>query len=168
MSIYLINYIDLDLKNTMEEHDINNNNNNIHSFNEWVNAFRGHDISKMVSLVTDDVRINSIIFGTYKGKDEASKYWQELYDVFPDININPITITADQHRIATEIDVRGTQKTKAASHGLGNNFDIRGAFIYDFTEDASINEIRMYYDSGILKKQLDIHDGKNTSPQSAT
>ena len=160
------------LKNTTEEHDINNNNNNnnnnIHSFNEWVNAFRGHDIPKMVSLVTEDVRINSIIFGTYKGKDEASKYWQELYDVFPDININPITITADQHRIAAEIGISGTQKTKAAGlHGLGNTFNIRGAFIYDFTEDASINEIRMYYDSGILKKQLDTH-GENTGPQSAT
>jgi predicted ester cyclase len=122
----------------------------------------------MVSLLTDDVRIISIIFGTYKSKDGASKYWQELYDVFPDININPVTITVDQHRIAAEIVVSGTQKVKSAGlQGLGNNFDIRGAFIYDFTEDAmKINEIRMYYDSSILKRQLDIHS-KATSPWSS-
>jgi steroid delta-isomerase-like uncharacterized protein len=148
------------------EHD--SNNNNIHTFNEWVNAFRAHDIPRMVSLLTDDVRIISIIFGTYKSKDGASKYWQELYDVFPDININPVTITVDQHRIAAEIVVSGTQKVKSAGlQGLGNNFDIRGAFIYDFTEDAKkINEIRMYYDSSILKRQLDIHS-KDTSPWSS-
>ena len=81
------------------EHDTNNNN--IHTFNEWVNAFRAHDIPRMVSLLTDDVRIISIIFGTYKSKDGASKYWQELYDVFPDININPVTITVDLQRICS-------------------------------------------------------------------
>jgi steroid delta-isomerase-like uncharacterized protein len=142
----------------------NTNSNNIQTFNEWINAFRAHDIPRMISLLTDDVRIDSIIFGAYKSKDGASKYWQELYDVFPDININPVTITGDQHRIAAEIVVSGTQKVKSAGlQGLGNNFDIRGVFVYDFTEDTKkINEIRMYYDSSVLKRQLDIHS-KNTN-----
>ena len=82
---------------------------NISTFNEWLVAFRTHDISKMVSLLTDDARINSIIFGTYIGKDGATEYWQLLYNVFPDIKINPVTITADENgnRIVAEIDISG-------------------------------------------------------------
>ena len=55
-----------------------------------------------------------LAFGTHKGKVGASKYWQELYDAFPDIKINPITITvaANHERIVAEIDVSGTQRGK--------------------------------------------------------
>jgi ketosteroid isomerase-like protein len=55
---------------------------NISTFNEWLAAFKVHDIPKMVSLLTDDARINSIVFGTYTGRDEASEYWQQLYNDF--------------------------------------------------------------------------------------
>ena len=55
---------------------------NISIFNEWLAAFRTHDIPKMVSLLTDDSRINSIVFGTYIGKDGATEYWQQLYNYF--------------------------------------------------------------------------------------
>jgi hypothetical protein len=63
---------------------------NISTFNEWLVAYRIHATPKTVSLLTDDARINSIVFGTcfYVGKDEATEYWQLLYNVFPDIKID--------------------------------------------------------------------------------
>lgn len=106
---------------------------NISTFNEWLAAFKVHDIPKMVSLLTDDARINSIVFGTYTGRDEASEYWQQLYNVFPDIKIGPVTITADENgnRIVAEIDVSGTHKGMfGSSLGTGKKFSIRGAFVY--------------------------------------
>jgi len=115
-------------------------------------------IPQMVSLLTDDARINSIVFGTYTGRDEASEYWQQLYNVFPDIKISPVTITADENgnRIVAEIDVSGTHKGMlGSSSGTGKKFSIRGAFVYDFIE-GKIQEIRMYYDSSVLKGQLNI------------
>ena len=93
---------------------MSNPKNSIHTFNQWSTAFKEHNISKMVFLLTEDVKISSIMFGTHKGKDGASKYWQELYDAFPDIKINPITITtaANHERIVAEIDASGTQRGK--------------------------------------------------------
>jgi ketosteroid isomerase-like protein len=56
---------------------------NIHTFNERIDAFKRRDISDMVMLVTDDVKINSIMFKTHKGKEGARKYWQELFNASP-------------------------------------------------------------------------------------
>jgi ketosteroid isomerase-like protein len=50
-----------------------------------------------------------------------------------------------------------------SSLGTGKKFSIRGAFVYDFME-GKIREIRMYYDSSIMKKQLEIL--KNTGIES--
>ena len=109
----------------------------------------------MVSLLTDDVNINSIIFQNYKGKDGATKYWQELFTIFPNIRIDIVTLTANEERIVAEIDVSGTQKGEVGSStGLGKKFQVRGAFVYEFSDNMKIREIRMYYDSGVLKKQL--------------
>ncbi|HEX6029626.1 MAG TPA: hypothetical protein VFY64_11350 [Nitrososphaeraceae archaeon] len=38
---------------------------------------------------------------------------------------------------------------------MNKKFHLRGAFIYEFV-DGRIEEIRMYYDSSALKKQLKI------------
>ena len=129
---------------------------NFHAFNMWKSAFKAHDIDKMVSLLTDNIKINSISFGDYKGKKGAREYWHKLFDTFPDIEIKPIKTTADENRIVTEISFSGTQKGQIYSNpGLNKKFHLRGAFVYEFI-DGKIDNIRMYYDSSILKKQLDI------------
>lgn len=126
-------------------------------FNDWVNAFRSRDIPKMVSLLTDDVKIYSVMFENYKGKNGASKYWQELFDAFPNIKIDIITLTSNSDRIVAEIDVSGIQKGKiGSSPGSGDKFHVRGAFVYKFSQRTKIGEIRMYYDSSILKRQLNM------------
>ena len=107
----------------------------------------------MVSLLTDDVNINSIMFQNYKGKDGATEYWQELFTIFPNIGIDIVTVTANAERIVAEIDVRGMQKGKiSSSPGLEKKFQVRGAFVYEFSDNMKIKEIRMYYDSDSLKK----------------
>jgi steroid delta-isomerase-like uncharacterized protein len=137
---------------------LSNQRNTIHTFNLWITAFKAHNISKMVLLLTEDVKISSIAFGAHKGKVGASKYWQELYDTFPDIKINPITITAaaKHERIVAEIDVNGTQRGKiGGSPPFGKKFHIRGAFVFEFVGNR-IREIRMYYDSSVLRRQLSL------------
>lgn len=127
---------------------------NIQVFRNWQNAFKAHDIDKMVSLLTDNIKINSISFGDYKGKDGARKYWYRLFDTFPDIEIKPFKTTADEDRIVIEISFSGTQKGHIyGSPGLDKKFRLRGAFVYEFI-DGKIEEIRMYYDSNVFKKQL--------------
>ena len=114
----------------------------------------------MVLLLTDDVKISSITFGTYKGKGGASEYWEKLFNAFPDIKVDTVTIATDkkESRIISEIDIRGTQKGKVdGSPPFGKKFHFRGAFVYEFVKKQNkIKEIRMYYDSNILKRQLEI------------
>jgi steroid delta-isomerase-like uncharacterized protein len=129
---------------------------NIQVFQNWENAFKDHDIDKMVSLLTDNIKINSISFGDYKSKKGAREYWQKLFDTFPDIELKVDTMTVDGNRIVTEISFSGTQKGRIyGSPGLNKKFHLRGAFVYEFI-DEKIAEIRMYYDSSVLKKQLKI------------
>ena len=110
----------------------------------------------MASLLTNDVSIHSILFQNYKGKEGATKYWQGLFTLFPNIRIDIVTLTANAERIVAEIDVGGSQKSKVGSSpGQEKEFQVRGAFVYEFSDDMKIKEIRMYYDSDIMKKQLD-------------
>ena len=128
----------------------------MHIFLDWIDAFRRRDIADMASLLTNDVSIHSILFQNYKGKEGAIKYWQELFTLFPNIRIDIVTLTANAERIVAEIDVGGSQKSKVGSFpGQEKEFQVRGAFVYEFSDDLKIKEIRMYYDSDIMKKQLD-------------
>ncbi len=129
---------------------------NLHVFHTWEDGFNSRDIDKMVSLLTDNIKINSISFGDYKGKKGAREYWHKLFDAFPDIELKVVTMTADEVRIVTEISFSGTQKGQIySSPGLNKKFHLHGAFVYEFI-DEKIGEIRMYYDSSVLKKQLNI------------
>ena len=127
---------------------------NLHVFHTWESAFKSRDIDKMVSLLTDNIKINSISFGDYKGKKGAREYWHKLFDSFPDIELKVITMTVDENRIVTEISFSGSQKGQiyGSSPGLDKKFHLHGAFVYEFV-DGKIEDVRMYYDSSILKKQ---------------
>jgi ketosteroid isomerase-like protein len=57
-----------------------------HTFKKWLNAFRTRDIPRMAELLTDNIKINSLTFGSYNDIEEASKYWDQLFEAFPDIN----------------------------------------------------------------------------------
>ncbi|MGA6921907.1 MAG: nuclear transport factor 2 family protein [Nitrososphaeraceae archaeon] len=125
-------------------------------FKDWLSAFQLHNVQKMVSNLTDDVKIESLVFGTHFGKDAATNYWELLYRMFPKIKITLVTITADVNRLVAEIDITGIERQKVnVSTTTSDGTRIRGAFVYEFVNDK-IKEIRMYYDSTILKRQLEM------------
>jgi|SRR5919106_3561530 steroid delta-isomerase-like uncharacterized protein len=125
-------------------------------FKDWLSAFQLHNVQKMVSNLTDDVKIESLVFGRHIGKDAATNYWELLYRMFPKIKITLVTITADVNRLVVEIDITGIERQKVdVSTTTSGSTRIRGAFVYEFVNDK-IKEIRMYYDSTILKRQLEM------------
>jgi steroid delta-isomerase-like uncharacterized protein len=126
-------------------------------FEDWLSAFQQHNVQKMVSLLTDDAKIESLVFGTHIGKEEATNYWEQLYKTFPKINATPVTITAEANRLAAEIDITGTAMEVDITTASSHSTTIRGAFVYEF-KNNKIKEIRMYYDSTILKRQLELSD----------
>ena len=118
---------------------------NIRTYNEWIDAQQAHDIKRMLTFLTDDVRIKNVAFAEAKGKQEAAADWQGTYDAFPNFHMNPITVMADEDRIVVEIEMSGTHK------GTRQKFVQRGAFFIDFSGNK-IRSITTYYDpSGIPK-----------------
>ena len=123
-------------------------------FGDWLSAFQEHNIQKMVSLLTDDVKIESLVFGTHIGKEGATNYWEQLYNTFPKIKVTPVTITSEANRLTAELDITGTERERVdISMARSYSTPIRGAFVYEFSNNK-IKEIRMYYDSTILKRRL--------------
>lgn len=128
------------------------------TFGEWLSAFQERNIQKMVSLLTDDIRIESLVFGTHIGKEGATNYWEQLYKTFPKINVTPVTITSEANRLAAELDITGTERERVdISMARSYSTPIRGAFVYEFSNNK-IKEIRMYYDSTSLKRKLERSD----------
>jgi|RhiMetStandDraft_8_1073273.scaffolds.fasta_scaffold67014_1 steroid delta-isomerase-like uncharacterized protein len=123
-------------------------------FGDWLSAFQERNIQKMVTLLTDDVKIESLVFGTHIGKEGATNYWEQLYKTFPKIKVTPVTITSEANRLAAELDITGTERERVGiSMVRSYSTPIRGAFVYEFSNNK-IKEIRMYYDSTTLKRQL--------------
>ena len=123
-------------------------------FGDWLSAFQERNIQKMVSLLTDDVKIESLVFGTHIGKEGATNYWEQLYNTFPKIKVTPVTITSEANRLTAELDITGTERERVdISMARSYSTPIRGAFVYEFSNNK-IKEIRMYYDSTILKRRL--------------
>ena len=54
------------------------------------------------------------------------------------------------------MEISGTQRGRiGGSPPFGKKFRIRGAFVYEFVGNK-IQEIRMYYDSSVLRRQLSL------------
>jgi hypothetical protein len=72
--------------------------------------------------------------------------------------MKPITVTSNWNKvIVSEIDFGGKQLGKLnGSPGFGNIFFIRGVFIFELIEINKIKNIRSYYDSKSIYKQLQI------------
>ncbi len=127
---------------------------NLHIFKAWVEAYKRHDIERMMACVTDHVQIKGTTFGHAKGKFEAEGHWQEIFLAFPDLRISPATITADDHRLAAEVDFEGTNT--GGLHGMpptDRKISFRGVLIVEF-DDGKIDELKTYYDPSAMTRQL--------------
>ena len=127
---------------------------NLETFEEWVSAHQAHDVEKLLSVVADDIEISSAGMTDAKGKEEANKHWSGIYNAFPDMLLEPVTVTADEDRIVAEADFGGTLKGSfKGAEPTGKSFKTRGVFVLDFN-GGNIQAIRSYYDPKSMQSQL--------------
>ena len=127
---------------------------NLRVFHEWVEAHRAHDLDRMLSYVAEDIKIDSAAFPPAKDKATARAHWGGIYSSFPDMRVDPVTVTAEGDRITVEMDFGGTMEGALKDkQPTGKRFKARGAFILEFA-DGKIQEIRTYYDSRVMMSQL--------------
>ena len=103
--------------------------NNIQHLSEMAEPFRTRDIPRMAELLTDNIKINSLTFDPIMVSRKQVNT-DELFEAFPDIKINPVTITTDnrKNRVLTEMDVhQWTQRERLGQlPDLVRNFGLEG------------------------------------------
>lgn len=127
---------------------------NVRVFHQWVEAHRAHDLDRMLSYVAEDIKIDSAAFPPAIDKATARAHWGGIYASFPDMRVDPVTVTAEGDRITAEMDFGGTMEGGMRDKPpTGKRFKTRGAFVLEFT-GGKIREIRTYYDSRVMMSQL--------------
>ena len=127
---------------------------NLATFEKWVSAHQKHDVQKLLQVVDEDIEISSAGMTDATGKQEAEKHWSGIYQAFPDMLLEPVTVTADGERIVAEADFGGTLKGAfKGNEPTGKYFKTRGVFILDF-KNGNIEAITTYYDVRHMMGQL--------------
>jgi ketosteroid isomerase-like protein len=88
-------------------------NGNGETFERWIAAHRAHDIDTMLTLVTDDVTIESAAgsaMPSAAGKEQARRHWQTIYGTFPDMRMEAVDLTTDGDTVFAEISHGGTME----------------------------------------------------------
>jgi predicted ester cyclase len=127
-------------------------------FYNLVDVVKKHDICKMLFLFTEDIEIDSVMFGYWKGKLKVKELVYSIFHAFPNLFMKPGTLIFNGKGVmAAEIDFGGQHLAEfKGSPGMGNKFYVRGAFILNFTVSEKIISIRSYYDSRLINRQLEI------------
>ena len=124
---------------------------------QFVAAHRAHDLDGLVSLLTDDVTIQSAAGADMppaKGRDEARQHWQVLYNSFPDMRMDLVDVVADGDTLFAELSHGGTMEgPMGPRQPTGQSYRLTGAFRFDFA-DGKIQSILSYWDTGAMAKQL--------------
>lgn len=130
---------------------------NIETFREWIEAHRAHDLDRLVTFLTDDVRIQSaagVDMPPAEGKDQARHHWQTIYSTFPDFRMDAVALTSNGDTLFAEISHGGTmQGPMGPKRPTGRSYRIQGAFRLDFS-DGKIRSILSYWDTASMAKQL--------------
>lgn len=124
----------------------------------WINASNNHAIDKLLSLLSDNIKIYDTIFGYINRKENVKEFLYNLHHIFPNIHMNLIsTISYTRKVIAAEIEIGGHQFGEFNGNpGLGNSFTIYSVFIFQLNKIGKIIKIKIYYDSRSLFRQLQI------------
>lgn len=132
-------------------------NGNHETFERWIAAHRAHDIDTMLTLVTDDVTIESAAGSAMppaSGKDEARRHWQTIYGTFPDMRMEALDLTSDGDTVFAEISHGGTMRGQMGDKSpTGKTYRLTGAFRIDFSE-KKICGIKSYWDTAAMARQL--------------
>jgi steroid delta-isomerase-like uncharacterized protein len=109
-------------------------------------------------LFAEDIEINSAMFGYWKAKPKVKELVCSIFHAFPNLFVNPVTVIFNGKGVmAAEIDFGGQHLADFnGSPGMGNNFFVRGAFLFNFTVSEKIVGIKSYYDSRSINRQLEI------------
>jgi steroid delta-isomerase-like uncharacterized protein len=114
------------------------------------------DRNAQTDWYADDARghIYGVIGPT--GKGEMRSFFHDLFDAFPDFQLEILDLVVDDERAAVRWRVTGTFSGSHSFQGLtptGKQVDIEGCDMV-WVRDGKIARVEAYYDTGSLARQL--------------
>lgn len=111
-------------------------------------------------MVAEDILIKSDGFGMWKEKLMVDKFLSKLFLSFPDFRmkfLNHCYGNGNPGITMSEISILGQQMGSFMGNPpSGKEFSINSIFVFEFDKSVKIKTIRVYYDSKMIYKQLDI------------
>jgi ketosteroid isomerase-like protein len=132
----------------------------------FLDAYRVHDIERMVDLCTDGADFRYVPFevrgrqrvlhGEGKVRTIGKVIWTALIDAFPDLTNAVTSLRADEDgNVVAEVSVGGTQaRPFDILSCTGGRFELPHLFLFHVTGDGLIDDIVAYWDNVAWKKQL--------------
>jgi steroid delta-isomerase-like uncharacterized protein len=133
---------------------------------EFFDAYRAHDVERMVDLCTDGADFRYVPFeiwtrqrvlhGEGKVCTVGKAIWTELIDAFPDLISTVTSLRADEDgNVAAEVTICGTQ---ARAFGViactGGRYELPHLFLFHVTGEGLIDDVVSYWDNAHWKNQL--------------
>ena len=132
----------------------------------FLDAYRVHDIERMVDLCTDGADFRYVPFevrgrqrvlhGEGKVRTIGKVIWTALIDAFPDLTNAVTSLRADEDgNVVAEVSVGGTQaRPFDILSCTGGRFELPHLFLFHVTGDGLIDDIVAYWDNVNWKRQL--------------
>ena len=134
--------------------------------NSFFDAYREHDVERMVGLCDDMAGYRSVPFelwrkqrvirGDGKVTTIGKVLWTGLIEAFPDLT-NEVTkiISGNDGRVAAEVVICGTQaKDWGSIRSRGQSFRSPHLFVLQINDDQKIADITSYSDNASVRIQL--------------
>jgi len=117
-----------------------------------------HDMAAMLATLRDEDPIREEIAGkTYRGQKEVADRYRQLWDAFPDFNVNPVAFTENDKTVVAEAIYTGTHKgTFNGFPPKGRSFKLRIVVVFHFETPTSskITSESIYLDYASQLRQL--------------
>ncbi len=121
-----------------------------------IEAFNRQDLDAYWSYHTEDTTSHEVYFPKPLTKDEMSEFVPELWEAYPDWNIDLQTVFAEGDLVAVENIMTGTLEN---DHGdikaTGKSFNVREGVFFQM-KDGKIQHVRVYLDRKTMNEQLGI------------
>ena len=110
-----------------------------------------HDIEALMADHTEDCEVQSPVWGDVVGRSALHKIYTTWFYAFPDAQMTTEYLLIDGDRAAQFVRMTGIQKGEFCGLApTGKKFEVHCAFLFTFSENKIVREIRIYDFTGIL------------------
>lgn len=118
-------------------------------------AENARELQTLVSTLTDDCVYEVVPWGlVYRGKDEARRFYRELWAAIPDVKLKLLRHVIDETCLVEESVVYGTHQGEwMRQRPTGNHVEFPLVIFFPVRDGLFTGE-KLYFDGGNLLRQL--------------